>query len=43
MAIRDVTDPVPTSHQTLVGVEAFSLNRGGLASIARNGVGWIPG
>ena len=43
MAIRNVPDPVATPHQALVGVKAFSLNRGELASIARNGVGWIPG
>ena len=43
MAIRDVPDPVPTLHQSLVAVKAFSLNRGELHSIVRNGVGWIPG
>ena len=43
MAIRDVPDPVPTPHQALVAVKAFSLNRGELHSIVRNGVGWIPG
>ena len=43
MAIRDVPDPVPTLHQALVAVKAFSLNRGELHSIVRNGVGWIPG
>ena len=43
MAIRDVPDPVPTPHRALVAVKAFSLNRGELHSIVRNGVGWIPG
>ena len=43
MDIRDVPDPVPTPHQALVAVKAFSLNRGELHSIVRNGVGWIPG
>ena len=43
MAVRDVADPVPTPHQALVAVKAFSLNRRELHSIVRNGVGWIPG
>ncbi len=43
MAVRDVPDPEPTPHQALVAVKAFSLNRGELQSIVRNGVGWIPG
>ena len=43
MAVRNVPDPVLTPHQALVAVKAFSLNRGELHSIARNGVGWIPG
>ncbi len=43
MAVRDVPDPVLTQHQALVAVKAFSLNRGELHSIVRNGVGWIPG
>ena len=43
MAIRDVPEPELAPNQALVGVKAFSLNRGELASIARNGVGWIPG
>ena len=43
VALRDVPDPVPASHQALVGVKAFSLNRGELRSVVNNGVGWIPG
>jgi NADPH2:quinone reductase len=43
MAVRDMPDPVPTAHRALVAVKAFSLNRGELHSIVRNGVGWIPG
>ncbi len=43
MAVRDVPDPQPTPHQALVAVKTFSLNRGELQSIVRNGVGWIPG
>ena len=43
MAVRDVPDPVLTPHRALVAVKAFSLNRGELHSIVRNGVGWIPG
>ena len=43
MAVRDMPDPVPTAHRALVAVKAFSLNRGELHAIERNGVGWIPG
>lgn len=43
MALRDVPDPVPGPHEAVVAVRAFSLNRGELASITRNGTGWIPG
>ena len=43
MEIRTVPDPVPAPGQAVVAVRAFSLNRGELASITRNGVGWIPG
>lgn len=43
MAVRDVPDPAPAPNQALVAVKAFSLNRGELHSIVRNGVGWIPG
>ncbi len=43
MAVRDVPDPEPASNQALVGVKAFSLNRGELRSVVNNGAGWIPG
>ena len=43
MAVRDMPDPIPTASQALVAVKAFSLNRGELHSIVRNGEGWIPG
>ncbi len=43
MELRDVPDPVAGPHQAIVAVRAFSLNRGELASITRNGTGWIPG
>ncbi len=43
MAIREVAEPVPAANQALIAVRAFSLNRGELASITRNGEGWIPG
>ena len=43
MALRDVPEPVPTPDQAVVAVRAFSLNRGELQSIIRNGEGWIPG
>ncbi len=41
--IRDMPDPVPARNEAVVAVHCFSLNRGELASFARNGVGWIPG
>ena len=41
--IREVPDPVPASHEALVAVHAFSLNRGELRSVVNNGEGWIPG
>lgn len=43
MAVREVSDPVLTPHQALVAVKTFSLNRGELHSIVRNGEDWIPG
>jgi len=43
MAIREVAEPIPAANQALIAVHAFSLNRGELASITRNGEGWIPG
>ena len=41
--LRDIPEPVPTPDQALVEVHAFSLNRGELASFARNKEGWVPG
>ena len=41
--IRAVPDPQPADHEALVEIRAFSLNRGELASYARNKEGWIPG
>src|SRR3954451_8554836 len=43
MELRTVPDPVPARNEALVGVRAFSLNRGELRSIVNNGEGWIPG
>ncbi len=43
MAIQDVPEPQPARNEALVAVKKFSLNRGELAGITRNGVGWIPG
>jgi NADPH:quinone reductase-like Zn-dependent oxidoreductase len=43
MALREVPDPRPQRNETLVAVQAFSLNRGELRSIRNNGEGWIPG
>ncbi len=41
--LREVADPVPALNEALVEVRAFSLNRGELASFARNREGWVPG
>jgi NADPH:quinone reductase len=43
LELRDIAEPVPTADQALVEVHAFSLNRGELASFARNKAGWVPG
>lgn len=41
--LREVPEPVTGSHDALVAVHAFSLNRGELRSFANNEEGWIPG
>jgi len=41
--LREIPDPLPASNEALVEVQAFSLNRGELASFARNKQGWVPG
>jgi NADPH:quinone reductase-like Zn-dependent oxidoreductase len=41
--LQKVADPVPSGNEALIEVRAFSLNRGELASFARNKPGWIPG
>ncbi len=41
--LRQVADPDPAPNEALVEIQAFSLNRGELASFARNKEGWIPG
>jgi len=43
LELREVADPVPARNEALVAVHAFSLNRGELASFARNKEGWVPG
>jgi NADPH2:quinone reductase len=43
VTLQQCADPVPRPHEALVEVRAFSLNRGELASFARNRHGWIPG
>ncbi len=40
---RQIADPVPRPWEALIDVRAFSLNRGELASFARNRQGWVPG
>jgi NADPH2:quinone reductase len=41
--LREIAEPAPASNEALVQVRAFSLNRGELASFARNREGWVPG
>jgi NADPH:quinone reductase len=41
--LREIADPSPAPNEVLVEVHAFSLNRGELASFARNKEGWVPG
>jgi NADPH:quinone reductase-like Zn-dependent oxidoreductase len=41
--LREIAEPVPADDAALVEVRAFSLNRGELASFARNREGWVPG
>jgi NADPH:quinone reductase len=41
--LREVPEPIPGPNEALVGVRAFSLNRGELRSFVNNEAGWIPG
>jgi len=41
--LREVAEPTLGPHDALVGVRAFSLNRGELRSFRNNEEGWIPG
>jgi NADPH2:quinone reductase len=41
--LREIAEPTPARNEALVEVRAFSLNRGELASFARNREGWVPG
>lgn len=41
--LREIADPRPADDAALIAVRAFSLNRGELASFARNKTGWVPG
>jgi NADPH2:quinone reductase len=43
MELRELPEPQPQRNEALVGVHAFSLNRGELRSIRNNGEGWVPG
>src|ERR1700712_5964889 len=41
--LREIPEPAPAQNEALLEVHAFSLNRGELASFARNREGWVPG
>ena len=41
--LREIAEPEPADDEALVGIRAFSLNRGELSSFARNREGWVPG
>ncbi len=41
--LREVPEPKPAPNEVLLGVQAFSLNRGELRSFVNNEEGWIPG
>ena len=41
--LREIAEPDPARNEALVEIRAFSLNRGELASFARNKEGWVPG
>jgi NADPH:quinone reductase len=41
--LRELPEPQPARNEALVGVCAFSLNRGELRSFANNEEGWVPG
>jgi NADPH2:quinone reductase len=41
--LQNVPEPNPGPNEALVGVRAFSLNRGELRSFVNNEAGWIPG
>ncbi|MCC7347397.1 MAG: zinc-binding dehydrogenase, partial [Variibacter sp.] len=43
VAIREVAEPVAHRNEAMVRVEAFSINRGELGSLARQPSGWQPG
>jgi NADPH:quinone reductase-like Zn-dependent oxidoreductase len=43
LELREIAEPVPATDEALVEVHMFSLNRGELASFARNKEGWVPG
>lgn len=40
---RELTEPEPSVHETLIAVRAYSVNRGELALLERRSDGWRPG
>jgi NADPH2:quinone reductase len=43
VTLREIAEPTPCDNESLIEIHAFSLNRGELASFARNKEGWVPG
>jgi NADPH:quinone reductase-like Zn-dependent oxidoreductase len=43
VTLAEVPEPIPGANEALLGVRAFSLNRGELRSFVNNEAGWIPG
>jgi NADPH:quinone reductase-like Zn-dependent oxidoreductase len=43
LARREIPEPVPSSHEAVVGVRAYAINRGELYLLPQRPDGWTPG